>query len=433
MKVHGSLIQRNRRSFCKNLAKSATVLATANSLPSLVGYSHAKTSEPIRIGLQAHRTGIGASYGRWYERTSQAAVKRINNDGGINGRLVELIVEDDGTDPVRGVEVVNLLTKKHQCDVIFGTLFSHVVAASAPIAGDLKIPYFLVSESHSLAAGDYNRYVAQPGMTDVKSQVLSMAPFISGNLGDKVTIIYPDYAFGHNHRDFLTPAIEENGGTIVANIGIPPTETSFTSYFEKIPADTDVLYHVMIGPAVMKFIQELGQFYENKRPEIFGFIDSLEAVDLSTPGLEFLDGTYLWEGHTRYHQDYAPDFELDYRQAVNVDLNGASNTDRQDVSTFSHMYGCWETLNIIKAGMEDSEYQVKADRPELIEAIESMVYIPHSLDSPQGPKIYNGLTHQTFGQQYISKLVNGKLQLVHTTDITDSFYPDEVDYTDYSF
>ena len=35
-----------------------------------IGYAQAQTSEPIRIGFQVHRTGIGAAYGRWYERTT---------------------------------------------------------------------------------------------------------------------------------------------------------------------------------------------------------------------------------------------------------------------------------------------------------------------------------------------------------------------------
>ncbi|NIO09193.1 MAG: ABC transporter substrate-binding protein, partial [Deltaproteobacteria bacterium] len=55
--------------------------------------------KPIKIGFQVHRTGIGAVYGRWYERTTTAAVKLINEMGGIAGRPVEVVAEDDGTDP----------------------------------------------------------------------------------------------------------------------------------------------------------------------------------------------------------------------------------------------------------------------------------------------------------------------------------------------
>ena len=41
------------------------------------GFTNAQTAEPIRLGFQLHRTGIGASYGRWYERTATAALARL--------------------------------------------------------------------------------------------------------------------------------------------------------------------------------------------------------------------------------------------------------------------------------------------------------------------------------------------------------------------
>src|SRR5690606_7680273 len=99
-----------------------------------VPYIQAQSSQPIRIGFQVHRTGIGAVYGRWYDRVTEAAVQRINEAGGINGRPVEIIAEDDGTDPKRGAEVVEKLATQHECDIGYGTLFSHVVIASAPRA-----------------------------------------------------------------------------------------------------------------------------------------------------------------------------------------------------------------------------------------------------------------------------------------------------------
>ena len=58
----------------------------------------------------------------------------------------------------------------------------------------------------------------------------------------------------------------------------------------------------MVGPGVLTFVKELGEHFGPKRPQIFGFIDSLEAVALNSPGLEFLEGTYFWEGYPRYAQ-----------------------------------------------------------------------------------------------------------------------------------
>ena len=91
-----------RRSVLKGLAASGR----AGHRGSFPGFIQAQTSEPIRLGFQLHRTGIGAAYGRWYERTASAALKVLNDAGGINGRPVEIVFEDDGTDPKRGAEVV---------------------------------------------------------------------------------------------------------------------------------------------------------------------------------------------------------------------------------------------------------------------------------------------------------------------------------------
>ncbi|SMH37849.1 ABC transporter substrate-binding protein [Mesorhizobium australicum] len=415
----------NRRTALKGIGASAGLALG----PGYVRYAQAQSSAPIKIGFQAHRTGIGASYGRWYEKTTMAAVKAINAAGGINGRPVEIITEDDGTDAKRGPEVVEKFANQHKVDVVYGTLFSHVVIASSPAAGELKIPYYVVSEGHHVASTKMNRYVFQPGITDVKSQIQSTAPWIAANYGKKITQIFPDFAFGHDHRDYLPPALKAQGADVVAQIAIPPTETSFTKYFPQIPADTDAIYHVMIGPAVLTFVKELGEFYGSNRPQLFGFIDSLEAVDINSPGLEFLDGSHFWEGAPRYAQADDTEAMKAYRAAVGIDENGAAVGDPKDVSTAAHMFGCWETLYVIKQAMEAASYQGPQDRAKLVEATEALTEFPEGPEHPQGAKTFNGKIHQCFGIQNISKVEGGKLKVVHKTKIEDGLYEAEGDYT----
>ncbi len=418
-----------RRNIIKGLG-AAGALTASGVMPGAMRYVQAQSSAPIKIGFQCHRTGIGASYGRWYQRTTLAAVKVINDAGGIGGRQIELIIEDDGTDPKRGAEVVEKFATEHKVDFVFGTLFSHVVIGSAPTAGQLKMPYFVVSEGHHVASGKLNRYVFQPGITDVRSQVTSMAPWIAGNLGKKVTMIFPDFAFGHDHRNYFSAAIAAQGGSAVGLIPIPPTETSFTRYFAQIPAETEVIYHVMVGPGVLTFVKEMGEHFGSKHPQIFGFIDSLEAVDMASPGLEFLDGTYFWEAYPRYAQKDQSASDKFYRQAVGVNDMGAAVDDPKDVSTYSHMFGCWETLYVIKAAVEQSGYQSAApkDKAALIEAVEAMTDFPEGNEHPQGAKKFSGQLHQAFGHQSISKVENGRLNVVHRTSIEDGLYEPEADY-----
>jgi branched-chain amino acid transport system substrate-binding protein len=185
----------------------------------------------------------------------------------------------------------------------------------------------------------------------------------------------------------------------------------------------------MVGPAVLTFVKELGEFFGGQGPQLFGFIDSLEAVAIDSPGLDFLEGSYFWEGMCRHAQPDQSAHEAAYRAAVGVDERGAALADPRDISTYGHMFGCWETLHVIKAGMEAAGYAGPQHRAALIEAVEAMEHMPEGLAHPQGAKLFNGRTHQVFGHQNISRVEGGRLVRVHRTSIEDTLYPDEVDYS----
>jgi branched-chain amino acid transport system substrate-binding protein len=235
-------------------------------------------------------------------------------------------------------------------------------------------------------------------------------------------MIIPDYVFGYQHRDFFTEAATRAGGQVAAVVAISPAETSFTKYFSQIPASTEAIYHVMVGPGVLTFVRELGEYFGGKGPKLFGFIDSVEAVDIASPGLEFLEGSHMWEAFPRYAAGLDTAFAANYRKAVGVDDSGADVNNPKDIATSSHMFGCWETLHAIKQGVEASGYKDAADRPKFIEAIESVTSFEESDAYPQGTKTFSGKTHQSFGRQFISQVEGGKLKVVHTTRIEDGLY-----------
>ncbi|MEM9199354.1 MAG: ABC transporter substrate-binding protein [Pseudomonadota bacterium] len=419
----------SRRHVIAGLGAGAALSTAVASVP----FVQAHSARPIRIGLQKHATGIGAVYGHWYERTADAALRLINEAGGINGRRVEIVVEDDGTDPKRGAELLEKFATMHGCDVVFGALFADVVMGSAPKAAKLKMPYFVMSNGHHVGAGAVNRWTLQPGITDLKSQVTAIAPFVRDRLGRKVTIVFPDDPGGRAHRALFAAAMAELGGEVLEQIAIPTTETRLAAHLQRIPRGTEVLYHVLQGPNMGRFVDALTTVFEGQGPALFGFIDSLEAVDIASPGLEILDGSHFWEGHPRHSQPDQSEYDRFYREAVGVDQRGASLLDARDVSTYTHMYGCWETLYVIKAGMEAASYQSPADRQRLVEAVEAMTDMAESREHPQGPKRFNGKTHQVFGTHHISQVRGGRLDRVHTATIEDGSYPDETDYTALSF
>ena len=89
-----------------------------------------------------------------------------------------------------------------------------------------------------------------------------------------------------------------------------------------------MIYHVMVGPGVLTFVREMGEFFGSSRPELFGFIDSLEAVDIASPGLEFLEGSYSGRLSALCGWLSTP-AALSYRDHVGVNEAGASVSDQR--------------------------------------------------------------------------------------------------------
>ena len=390
----------------------------------------AGSDAPIKIGLQVHLTGIGSTYGRWHERAAVAAIKVINDTGGIAGRPVELFVEDDGTDARRGTEVTAKLIDQHGCEFILGALFEFVMFSSWPVAHEAKVPYLLTGEATQLANGEMSRYVFQPGGTNVKAQIKSVGKFISG-LGKNVAMLFPDYSFGTDHRDFFSEFAADIGVNINAKIAVPPTETSITKYLPLVPADTDLIYHALVGPGVLTFVREMGEHFGSNRPQFFGFMDSLEGVDIASPGLEYLEGTYFWEGHPRYVGDFTTEPEKFYREQVGVADEGHSVSDPRDVPTYAHMFNTWECAYALKQVIEASGYTEKTPQnvANFIEAFENITEFADGKEHPQGRKIFNGKAHQSFGHNFISVVENKRLKTVSKTEPEEAVYDAPADYT----
>jgi branched-chain amino acid transport system substrate-binding protein len=116
---------------------------------------------------------------------------------------------------------------------------------------------------------------------------------------------------------------------------------------------------------------------------------------------------------------------------VGVDANGAAVGAPNDVSTYSHMFGVWETLFVIKRAVERSGYRTRGPQgyKAFIETLEKFETFNEGIEHPQGAKRFVGKIHQVFAQQFVSQVENRKLKVVHRTRIEDGMYPAEGDYT----
>ena len=87
---------------------------------------------PFRVGVMESLTGPGETYGTVSVQAKQMAVDEINAAGGINGRMLELIVEDSKCSAQDAITAYNKLTDVDGVKIILGTSCSGAMLGAAP-------------------------------------------------------------------------------------------------------------------------------------------------------------------------------------------------------------------------------------------------------------------------------------------------------------
>lgn len=99
--------------------------------------------ESFKIGAPLPITGAGAAFGEKFRKAYQMAIDEINSKGGVNGRKLELIIEDTQAKPTLAVTAAKKLLEQDRVVALVGGWSSGVALAVAPFANDNKIPYLL--------------------------------------------------------------------------------------------------------------------------------------------------------------------------------------------------------------------------------------------------------------------------------------------------
>ena len=376
----------------RTLLTAGGALAAGAALPGPWTPRAAAQGAPLKLGFQVHRTGIGAVYGRWYERTTTAAVKFINEKGGIGGRPIEIVAEDDGTDPKRGAEVVEKLAVHHKVDLIFGTLFSHVVIASAPRAGELKIPYLVVSEGYHVASGGLNRYVFQPGITDVRAQITAVRRMDPQEPGQEGHPGLPGLRLRPRPPGLLRPGGRRPGRAPSARSSRsrrprPPSRSTSRGCRPTPRCSTTSWSAPACSPSPARWASTSARAGRRSSASSTRWRGWTSRAP----------GSSSWRARTSGRPSRATPAPArrrtcaSYRERVGINDSGASVTDPKDVSTASHMFGCWETLFVIKRAVEQSGYKRPgADYKAFIETLERFPDLPRRHRAPPGAEALRG-------------------------------------------
>ncbi len=128
-----------------DFARATSVTFSTVALLAFMGLppaAHAQSKEPIKIGAVLSISGAAAGLGVPERNGALAAEKEINDNGGVNGRPIKLIVEDDTTNPDTAVSKVNDLIYNQKIVAMIGGTNLPPTVAMGGITDKLKLPQF---------------------------------------------------------------------------------------------------------------------------------------------------------------------------------------------------------------------------------------------------------------------------------------------------
>src|SRR6266700_6070878 len=140
---------------------AAAVAATAPTAPVPVGPAvRGVADREIRFGLSANLSGAAKENGRQMRLGIDLAFNRVNDAGGVNGRMLKLIVADDGYEPARTAENMKQLYDKDQVFGFIGNTGTPNAAVSVPYALERRMLFFGAFTGASVVRHDPpDRYV----------------------------------------------------------------------------------------------------------------------------------------------------------------------------------------------------------------------------------------------------------------------------------
>ena len=122
---------------------SAATAATAPTAPVPVGPAvRGVTDREIRFGIAAPFSGSSKELGRQMKLGIDTAFNRINDAGGVEGRMLKLIAADDGFEPTRTAEAMKQLYEKDQVFGMIGNVGTATAAVALPYALERRMLFF---------------------------------------------------------------------------------------------------------------------------------------------------------------------------------------------------------------------------------------------------------------------------------------------------
>src|ERR1700720_940614 len=206
-------------------ALQGLAVATAGALAPSVLRAQAS---PLVLGVLTPLTGAGGFDGPRMLKAIQAVAAEVNGAGGLIGRQIELVVEDDQTNPEAAVRAARKLIDVSKVPVIMGTWASAVTSAVAPVCWESKTFLTTVSGADSITLLPHQGYLIRTQPNN-QLQATKHAEFIIRHGSKRVFILAIQAPFAQPTRKYLTDMLTPKGVTVAGSLIYDKDKTSYRS------------------------------------------------------------------------------------------------------------------------------------------------------------------------------------------------------------
>lgn len=200
----------------------------------------AQAADTVKIGLMAPLTGSWASEGQGMKKIVELLAEQQNAKGGVLGKQIEVVTEDDGGDPRTASLAAQRLTTKGVAAVV-GTYGSSVTEASQTIYDEAKIPQIANgSTAIRLTEKGLKHFFRTAPRDDEQGR---MAAQTIEKLGfKKVAILHDSTSYAKGLADEANALLKKKGTAVVFFDALTPKENDYTAILTKLKgASPDVV------------------------------------------------------------------------------------------------------------------------------------------------------------------------------------------------
>jgi branched-chain amino acid transport system substrate-binding protein len=218
-----------RRTFLQSSAAAAAAVATSG-WPARAENAPGITDTEIKIGQTMPYSGPASAYGV-IGKADVAYFKMINDQGGINGRKINLISLDDAYSPPKTVEQVRRLVEQEQVAFLFNTLGTPCNAAIHQYVNDNKVPQLFVATGASMFADPQHFPWTIGWQPNYQTEARIFAKHILASKPDaKIGVLYQNDGFGKDYLIGLKDGLgADHAGMVIKEVSYETSEPTVDS------------------------------------------------------------------------------------------------------------------------------------------------------------------------------------------------------------